>query len=113
MVHAGIGKVNDSASAGSAGRVLVIFPGSLGDFLCFCPALQAMGTRHGRETVELVGRGEAMELAVGWSFVAAIHSIDGYEIAQLFSRTNEVRKETGSFFSRFNAVYSWTAYGCP
>ena len=38
MVHAEIGKVNDSIAAASAGQILVIFPGSLGDFLCFLPA---------------------------------------------------------------------------
>ncbi len=111
MVHAEIGKVNDSIAAASAGQILVIFPGSLGDFLCFLPALQAIGRRHPRETVELMGKREVVELSVGWSFVTAIHSIDRYEITQLFSRANGVNKETGRFFSRFNAVYSWTAYG--
>lgn len=93
------------------GRVLVIFPGSLGDFLCFLPTLQAIGGRHPGERVELMGKREVVELAVGWSLVAATHSIDRYEVAQLFSYTNKVSKEAGSFFSRFSAVYSWTAYG--
>jgi len=111
MVHAGMDKVNDSISVGSIGRVLVIFPGSLGDFLCFLPALAAIGRRHLGETIELIGKRGVVELAVGWSLAAAAHSIDRYEMAQLFSPTNEMSKERGSFFSCFSAVYSWTAYG--
>ena len=111
MVQVGVGKVNNSASVGSVRRVLVIFPGSLGDFICFLPALQAIGRKYPREMVELIGRKEVVQLAVDWLLVAETHSIDRYEVTQLFSPTDGVNKETGNFFSRFRAVYSWTAYG--
>jgi len=111
MVQVGMGKVNNSASVGSVRRVLVIFPGSLGDFICFLPALQAIGRKYPREMVELIGRREVVQLAGDWLLVAAIHSIDRCEVAQLFSPTDGVNKETSRFFSRFRAVYSWTAYG--
>ncbi len=112
MVATGGSKVNDSRVHG-AKRVLVLFPGSLGDSLCFLPALQAIARRHRGEVVEIMGKSAMVQLAQGWSLVSAAHSIDRAEVAQLFSPAPEVCDEARSFFSCFSKVYSWMAHGDP
>ena len=76
-------------------RVLVIFPGALGDLICLGPALRALARRHHDATLELMAREELARFAVDRMGVARIgitrtgiarsHSIDRREVAALFA----------------------------
>ena len=45
-------------------RVLVIFPGALGDLICLIPALRALLRRHRGAALELMAREELARFAV-------------------------------------------------
>src|SRR5260370_16529994 len=46
-------------------RVLVVFPGALGDLMCLMPALAAMSRRHPGASIELMARFELARLVAG------------------------------------------------
>lgn len=89
-------------------RVLVIFPGALGDLICLVPALRALARRHQGAALELMARGELARFAVGRIAVARGHSIDRREVAALFAGGDDIRQASG-FFGAFARIYSFLA----
>ncbi len=85
-------------------KALAIFPGALGDFVCFLPALRALA--RGR-AVELCARAEYGALAP-----AEVHaqSIERRELARLFVADADLR-EAAECFDKFEIVYSWSGAG--
>src|SRR6266481_6342846 len=79
-------------------RVLVIFPGALGDLLCLVPAVRAIARRNPGATLELIARG---------------HSIDRREVGQLFAADERVSEDARAFFGAFDRVYSFFAADDP
>src|SRR6204780_4761305 len=94
-------------SARAVRRVLVIFPGALGDLMCLMPALAAISRRHRGASVELMARLELARLVVGRSVVARGHSIDAREVGELFA--DEASGGARRFFGDFDRVYSFFA----
>jgi ADP-heptose:LPS heptosyltransferase len=88
-------------------RVLVIFPGALGDLMCLMPALAAISRRHPGAAVELMARFELARLVVGRSVVARAHSIDAREVGGLFA--DETSGDARRFFGDFDRIYSFFA----
>ena len=88
-------------------RVLVIFPGAIGDLMCLMPALAAISRRHPGASVELMARGELARLVAGRSVVVRGHSIDAREVGELFA--DESAGGARRFFSDFDRVYSFFA----
>ena len=88
-------------------RVLVIFPGALGDLMCLMPALAAISRRHPGASVELMARFELARLVAGRSVVARAHSIDAREVGELFA--DESSGEARRFFGDFDRIYSFFA----
>src|SRR5580692_5203700 len=88
-------------------RVLVIFPGALGDLTCLMPALAAISRRHPGASVELMARFELARLVAGRSVVARAHSIDAREVGELF--TEETAEKARGFFGEFDRIYSFFA----
>ena len=88
-------------------RVLVIFPGALGDLMCLMPALVAISRRHPGASIELMARFELARLVAGRTAVARAHSIDAREVGELFteSGTESARR----FFADFDRIYSFFA----
>ena len=82
-------------------RVLVIFPGALGDFICFLPALGALGEDA---RVDLLARSEFADLAPAAVNVA---SLERYEIRRLFVAGAQGEERVRDFFASYAAVYSW------
>jgi ADP-heptose:LPS heptosyltransferase len=94
----------------SAKRVLVIFPGALGDFVCVLPTIEALAARHRGCSIELMARTELARLAVGRTAVVRGHSIDAPHVSALFNESNGANLETRSeFFARFERIYSFFA----
>ncbi len=87
-------------------RVLVIFPGALGDLMCLRPALGAISRRHPGASVELMARFELARLVAGRSVVARAHSIDAREVGELFSESSGGARR---FFGEFDRIYSFFA----
>jgi heptosyltransferase-2 len=88
-------------------RVLVIFPGALGDLMCLMPALSAISRRHPGASVELMARFELARLAAGRSVVVRAHSIDAREVGALFG--DETSGDARRFFGDFDCIYSFFA----
>src|SRR5216684_7106246 len=90
-------------------RVLVIFPGALGDLLCLVPAVCAIAHRNPGATLELMARGELARFAVGRLGFARGHSIDRREVGHLFAADERVSEYAREFFGAFDHVYSFFA----
>lgn len=103
------------STARSIRRVLVIFPGALGDLMCLMPALAAISRRHPGASVELTARLELARLAGGRTVVARGHSIDAREVGELFTEAGAQSDETPAnsnarrFFADFDRIYSFFA----
>lgn len=82
-------------------RVLVLFPGALGDFICFIPALSAL-----METacVDLLARAEFADLA---PLPVHVASLERYEIRRLFVAGARDDERVRDFFASYAAIYSW------
>jgi len=89
-------------------RVLVIFPGALGDLICIAPALWAIRRRYPEAVLELMAREELVRLATGRLGIDRGISIDRREVGALFVAglavgANQVFAEYDRIFSFFAA----------
>src|SRR5262245_16998556 len=83
-------------------RACVLFPGALGDFICFLPALQAIV----RDVeVDLFARSEFAEIVPEGITVRALEC---YEINRLFAADSGGDKRLEKFVGAYQAIYSWT-----
>jgi ADP-heptose:LPS heptosyltransferase len=91
-----------------AARVLIIFPGALGDLICLAPTIDAVARRHRGAELELMARLELAQFAVGRLGIARAHSIDRREVATLFRDSPDDSNEPARrFFSPFDRIYCW------
>jgi ADP-heptose:LPS heptosyltransferase len=86
-------------------RALVLFPGALGDFICFLPALRALA-----ETafVDLFARSEFADLLPER---VRVRSLESYEINRLFVPDVGNEDRMRRFFAGYASVYSWMGSG--
>jgi heptosyltransferase-3 len=96
-------------SVGSERRVLIIFPGALGDLICLIPAVRAIIAANPKTSVELMARVELARFAVGRIGIARAHSIDRPEVSQLFVEGDADLSAARAFFRDFAQVYSFFA----
>ena len=103
--------VNQADSSG--GRVLMIFPGALGDLICAARAMRALVGRHPDATVDFMARADLARFAAEHLVAARGHarawSIDRREVAQLFDAARPIAAEAREFFGAFAQVYSFFA----
>lgn len=95
------------------GRMLVIFPGALGDLICAGPALRALGRMNPNLAGELMARAELADFAAGRMGVAAGHSIDRREVSAMFRADGASDPGAQKFFGQFDRIYSFFAYDDP
>jgi ADP-heptose:LPS heptosyltransferase len=88
-------------------KILIIFPGALGDFICFFPALQRLAC--GRE-VDLFARTEYGDLLPQ---TIRIRSLESYFISRLFAPGAEQDERLESFFGSYGAIWSWIGKNEP
>ena len=98
-------------SASATKRVLVIFPGALGDLMCLMPALAAISRRHPGASIELMARFELAQLVTSRTVVSRAHSIDAREVGALFAESSA--ESARQFFADFDRVYSFFASDVP
>src|ERR1051326_3741254 len=89
-----------NSGVGGAEKALAIFPGALGDFVCFLPALVEIA--RGR-AVDLLARAEVRGLVPP---AINVMSLERLELARLFVAGADLG-EAEEFFRRYAAVYSW------
>jgi heptosyltransferase III len=99
-----------SVSSPLRSRVLVIFPGALGDLICLVPTLRALARRHSDSNLDLMARDELARFAVGRLGIAAGYSIDRREVSGLFGADADAYQST-QLFRPFKRIYSFFASG--
>lgn len=90
-----------------APRVCVLFPGALGDFICFLPALHHLANSI---AVDLLARTEYAAIAPP---AVTVHSLERFELRQLFIDDGASDPRVKQFFSGYDVVYSWFASRQP
>lgn len=90
-----------------AEKILILFPGALGDFVCFLPALETLA--RGRE-VDLFARTEYADLVPP---SIKTRSQECYEISRLFVPGSEREDRLKHFFAPYSRIYSWMGSGQP
>lgn len=86
-------------------RLCVIFPGALGDLICFLPTLQSLAQDA---KVDLFARSEFAALVPPG---VTVHSLERPEIRMLFVDDKSSSDEVRRFFGNYAAVYSWLGSG--
>lgn len=95
----------NSARGDSREKILVLFPGALGDFICFLPALELLARNR---SVDLFARTEYADLVA-----PEIHAslIERREIGSLFVAHAGRDEALRRFFAPYLSIYSWTGSG--
>jgi ADP-heptose:LPS heptosyltransferase len=95
--------------AESNSRVLVVFPGGLGDLVCLVPALRELARRHD-EPPSLLCKGDLVPL-IATARLARAQPIERREASWLFS--TQPPREATAFFGAFSSIESFTGAGVP
>lgn len=87
---------------------LVLFPGALGDFLCFLPTLLALQARH--KALTLI----ANPVLYGWLDIPHLRFVSMHrrELANLFA-TGDVSPELHELLRGHAHTYTWSGWGTP
>jgi len=88
-------------------RACVLFPGALGDFVCFLPALNQLANSI---AVDLFARSEYAAIAPP---AVTVHSLERFELGRLFILDGAADPRVKQFFSRYTTIYSWFASQQP
>ncbi|MGH7846564.1 MAG: glycosyltransferase family 9 protein [Candidatus Binatia bacterium] len=86
---------------GNTRKILVLFPGALGDFVCFLPALEKIARDC---EVDLLARSDYAGIL---SERIHVESLERREISRLFSEEAESDAALRIFFSVYGRIYSW------
>ena len=82
-------------------RALVVFPGALGDFVCFLPTLEVLVERR---SIDLLARTEFSELVPAR---VKVGSLERFDIRHLFVSGGGSDEKVRSFFENYCCTYSW------
>ena len=89
------------------GRVLILFPGALGDFVCFLPVLECLARRN---SIDVLARTEFSDVAPPG---ANVSSLERSEIRSLFVSGRGTDEKVRNFFASYDCTYSWMGSGDP
>jgi ADP-heptose:LPS heptosyltransferase len=89
-------------------RLLIMFPGALGDLICALPAIRTIADQHPGADLELMARAELARFAVSHLGAARGHSLDRRETGHLFEPSTDL-SAARAFFSGFDHIYSFFA----
>lgn len=96
-----------SATKEKQRKGLLIFPGALGDFLCFLPTLKYVSDREHGSEVEIAMRSDFSELLFPRLPAVSVRSLDCHEIGRLFATGVELDPGLKNILSSYDFIYSW------
>jgi ADP-heptose:LPS heptosyltransferase len=102
-------KVNETVSQ----RILILFPGSLGDFLCVLPALRFLRTVTPESSIEIAARGDGLLLAQRLPDVVRTLSLESSVFTRLYSPHPSLDSQEKHFFASAAEIVSWFSYTRP
>jgi len=82
-------------------RIAALFPGALGDFICFLPALHELARNA---EVDLFARSAFADIVPSG---VTVHSLEGYPISRMFTPDADEDQRLQTFFGAYAAIYSW------
>ncbi len=88
-------------------RVCVLFPGALGDFICFLPALHELTKSF---AVDLSARSDFSAIVPP---NVRVRSLERFEVSCLFMADGAFDERVSTFFTGYAAIYSWFASQQP
>ena len=91
----------NTASVPPRRKICALFPGALGDFICFVPTLEALAESA---DIDVYARSEFADLVVEG---ITVQSLERPEIRKLFTPEVECDHEAREFFAPYSTVYSW------
>lgn len=94
-------------------ETLVLFPGSLGDFICVLPALERLKSSGQNQRLTVAVRGQSLEIASCLPWISQVLSLDRGAFASLFSAPSTIRHELIHLFSGVTQVVSWFGHSSP
>lgn len=94
-------------------KALVLFPGSLGDFICVLPALQWLKSSVQNQRLTVAVRGQSLEVASYVPWISQVFSLDRGVFASLFSAPSTISNELVKLFSAVTQVASWFGHASP
>ena len=94
-------------------ETFILFPGSLGDFICVLPALETFKAISQTQKIVVAVRGQLLEIVSRIPWISHALSLDSSLFASLFSSSATVNKETVKLFSSASHVVSWFGHTSP
>jgi len=94
-------------------ETLVLFHGSLGDFVCVLPALEVLKEILQIQKMAIAVRGQALEIASRIPWISRRLSLDSALFASLFSSSTTMSNEVTHLFSSISHVVSWFGHSSP
>jgi len=89
-----------SMSEITSSRICVLFPGALGDFICFLPALEVLARRS---QADLFARIEFAGLVPPQ---VKVRSLECFEVSRLFAPRTTSDERLRDFFGSYTGIYS-------
>jgi hypothetical protein len=94
----------------ASAKTLVLFPGALGDFLCFYPTLEWLRRRTPASSLEIRLHLDLGDLLGTENQRLVVQSLDSPEVRSLFIANAQRNQSLWNFFDRFDEIYSWTGF---
>ena len=91
----------------TAGRILVVRGGAIGDFILTLPVLAALRTNFPGNHLEILGYPHITSLAVASGLVDAAKGIDSRPLAGFFARGGDLDFDLSSYFAGFHVILSY------
>ena len=91
----------------AGGRGLVVYPGALGDFLCFLPTLKVISQLQAGSHIEMVMRSDFSDLLGNRYPNFSVHSLDNHEIGRLFVDSDAEGSNLKNNLTPYDFIYSW------
>jgi len=91
----------------SAGKILVVRGGAIGDFILTLPVLSALRQQFPRARLELLGYPHIAAVARNAGLVDEVRSIEARALAGFFARVGPLDQELQEYFSDFAVILSY------
>jgi heptosyltransferase-2 len=91
----------------TAGKILVIRGGAIGDFILTLPVLSALRAQLPEARLEVLGYGQIAQLAVAGGLADEVRSIEARPLAGFFARRGDLAPEWQDYFAGFAIIVSY------